>query len=256
MALITTPKTTIKFSDFDFMATSANINRYLQSVGLYDDNGKPRINMTKIPNLFYFALAREIDHGYHYMTYHTEEQYPAVQAMIEEAFYKTMPRIRIAWKIYEPELYGVDFADMWNYSVDNTFTHGKKTVTEHGGTKTVSGNDSFSGASGGNTYGMDEDAPINSDITSITTPASKSKTSSDANSSGERNISNTETRNLTDTENNSGSDSEKRTEKRTYANTNNAANFFKYFVDGGKDIISIIHDCCRFMVYEYNIPLF
>lgn len=256
MALITTPKTLITGTDFGFLSTDGNVLEYIATVGLTDYNGRPRINLKKIPQLFYYSLRKEIDMGYHYMTYHANEQYPGVNNMIQEAFFRIIPRVRIAWNDYEPELYGVDFADMWNYSVDNIFTHGKKTVTEHGGTKTVSGNDSFSGASGGNTYGMDEDAPINANITTITTPASKTKTSSDANSSGERNISNTETRNLTDTENNSGSDIEKRTEKCTYANANNAANFFKYFVDGGKDIISIIHDCCRFMVYEYNIPLF
>lgn len=256
MALITAPKTLINSDDFNFLATDGKVEEYLKTVGFISDSGKLKINVIRIPKLFYYSLRREISMGYHYITYNTIKQYPDKNLMIQEAFFKAMPRIFLAWRSWEPELYGVSFADMWNYSVDGIFTHGKKTVTDRGGTKTVSGTDSFSGASGGNTYSMGEDAPINANITSITTPATKTKTNSDANSSGSRDISNTETRNLTDTETNSGSDKEERTEKRSYENTNNAATFFKYFVEGGKDIISNIHDCCRFMVYEYNIPLF
>lgn len=256
MALITAPKTLITPANFEFLATGAAVQDFLKTVGFYNENGNPKINQERLPALFNYALAKEIDYGYHFITYRASEQYPEPYLMVLEALYKAMPRIFLAWRSWEPELYGVSFADMWNYSVDGIFTHGKKTVTDRGGTKTVSGTDSFSGASGGNTYSMGEDAPINADITSITTPATKTKTNSDANSSGSRDFSNTETRNLTDTETNSGSDKEERTERRSYENTNNAATFFKYFVEGGKDIISIIHDCCRFMVYEYNIPLF
>ena len=256
MALITAPKTLIQANNFDFLSTDKGVQEFLKTVGFYDENGNPKINQERLPALFRYALAKEIDYGYHFITYRTSEQYPAPYLMVSEALYKAMPKIFLAWRSWEPELYGVSFADMWNYSVDGIFTHGKKTITDHGGTKIVSGIDSFSGASGGNTYSMNEDAPINADIASITTPASKTKTNSDANSSGERDFSNTETRNLKDTETNSGSDKEQRTETRSYENTNNAATFFKYFVEGGKDIISIIHDCCRFMVYEYNIPLF
>ena len=256
MALITAPNTVIDGNYFNFLSTDPKVSEFLKSVGFYDENGNPKINQERLPDLFKYALAKEMALHYHFITYKTSQQYPSPDLMILEALYKAMPKIFLAWRNWEPELYGVSFADMWNYSVDGMFTHGKKTVTDRGGTKTVSGTDSFSGASGGNTYSMGEDAPINADITSITTPATKTKTNSDANSSGSRDISNTETRNLTDTETNSGSDQEERTEKRSYENTNNAATFFKYFVEGGKDIISTIHDCCRFMVYEYNIPLF
>ena len=256
MALIVAPKTLIQANNFEFLATDNEVKNFLKTVGFYNDSGNPKINQARLPDLFRYALAKEIDYGYHFITYRTSAQYPEPFLMVLEALYKAMPKIFLAWKTWEPELYGVSFADMWNYSVDGIFTHGKKTVTDRGGTKTTAGSGEGSTSSSGNSGIVSEDAPINADIETINTPSVKRKSSDSGTSSRTDSSTMTETRNLTDTETNSGSDKEERTEKRSYENTNNAATFFKYFVEGGKDIISIIHDCCRFMVYEYNIPLF
>ena len=256
MTLITAPKTVIKPNDFDFLSTSTTVIEYLKTVGFANDSGNLKININKISPLFYYALRKEIDMEYHYMSYHKNEQYPEIKAMIEEALFRAMPRIFLSWRSWEPELYGVSFADMWNYSVDGMFTHGKKTVTNHGGTKTTAGSGDGSSTSSGNSGLITEDAPITADIETIDTPSVKRKTNDSVTSSRTDTSTITETRDLADTETNSGSDKELRTEKRSYENTNNAAIFFKYFIDGRKDIISNIHDCCRFMVYEYNIPLF
>lgn len=256
MALIVAPKTVINDNYFDFLATDPKVSEFLKSVGFYNDSGNPKINQERLPALFKYALAKEVHRGYHFITYRTSQQYPLPELMISEALYKAMPKIFLAWRSWEPELYGVSFADMWNYSVDGMFTHGKKTVTDRGGTKTTAGSGEGSTSSSGNSGIVSEDAPINADIETINTPSVKRKSSDSGTSSRTDSSTMTETRNLTDTETNSGSDKEQRTETRSYENTNNAATFFKYFVEGGKDIISIIHDCCRFMVYEYNIPLF
>lgn len=256
MTLITAPKTPILKSNFDFLATDVKVQEFLKTVGFYNENGNPKINQERLPNLFVYALAKEIDYGYHFMTYRSSEQYPVPYLMVMEALYKAMPKIFLAWRTWEPELYGVSFADMWNYSVDGMFTHGKKTVTERGGTKTTQGGEGSSFTNNNTRSFITEDAPINADVNSINTPSAKSKTSDDGGGGHQSESDYTETRDLKDTETNSGSDKEQRTEKRSYENTNNAATFFKYFIDGGKDIISNIHDCCRFMVYEYNIPLF
>lgn len=256
MALITAPKTLITLANFEFLATSTFVQNFLKTIGFYDDSGNPKINQERLPDLFSYALTKEIDYGYHFITYRTSEQYPEPSLMVLEALYKAMPKIFLAWRSWEPELYGVSFADMWNYSVDGMFTHGKKTVTDRGGTKTTASSGKGSTSSSGNSGIVSEDAPINADIETINTPSVKRKSSDSGTSSRTDSSTIKETRNLIDTETNSGSDKEQRTEKRSYENTNNAANFFKYFVDGGRDIISIIHDCCRFMVYEYNIPLF
>lgn len=256
MALIVAPKTVIDDNYFDFLATDQKVSAFLKTVGFYNENGNPKINQERLPDLFKYALAKEVDRGYHFITYRTSQQYPFPNLMILEALYKAMPKIFLAWRSWEPELYGVSFADMWNYSVDGMFTHGKKTVTDRGGTKTTAGSGEGSTSSSGNSGIVSEDAPINADIETINTPSVKRKSSDSGTSSRTDSSTMTETRNLTDTETNSGSDKEQRTETRSYENTNNAATFFKYFVEGGKDIISNIHDCCRFMVYEYNIPLF
>lgn len=256
MALITAPKTLITPGNFEFLATSEEVTNFLKTVGFYNENGNPKINKERLPDLFKYALSKEMDYGYHFMTYRTSEQYPEPYLMVLEALYKAMPKIFLAWRSWEPELYGVSFADMWNYSVDGMFTHGKKTITDHGGTKQTKGGAGSNFTNSNSSSFMNEDAPINADISSITTPSAKSKTSDERGGESHSESDYTEIRDLTDTETNSGSDKEQRTEKRSYENTNNAATFFKYFVEGGKDIISIIHDCCRFMVYEYNIPLF
>lgn len=256
MALIVAPKTVINKNYFDFLSTDPKVSEFLKSVGFYDENGNPKINQERFPDLFKYALAKEINRGYHFITYRVSQQYPLPELMILEALYKAMPKIFLAWRSWEPELYGVSFADMWNYSVDGLFTHGKKTITDHGGTKQTKGGAGSNFTNSNSSSFMNEDAPINADISSINTPSAKSKTSDERGGESHSESDYTEIRDLTDTETNSGSDKEQRTEKRSYENTNNAATFFKYFVEGGKDIISIIHDCCRFMVYEYNIPLF
>ena len=171
MALIVAPKTVIQANNFGFLATDQEVKNFLKTVGFYDENGNPKINQARLPDLFRYALSKEIDYGYHFITYKTSSQYPEPFLMVLEALYKAMPKIFLAWRSWEPELYGVSFADMWNYSVDGIFTHGKKTVTDRGGTKTTAGTGEGSSSSSGNSGIVSEDAPINADIETINTPS-------------------------------------------------------------------------------------
>lgn len=249
------PMTIIKPSDFTFMSTSNNVLNYLADLG-FKIQGEWTIDITKIPNLFTYALRHEIDLGYHYMTYKNGSQYPEVQALIVEGFYRAMPKIITAWDSYEPSMYGVTYADIWDYSLDHTFTHGHVVTTKQENTDTTAFGQTLKTKTTGTQKSVSENAPINADIDTINTPDSKAKDSSEGQSDSTWGGTNTKSLKGGGTETNSGQDVRHESEKRSYKNSDRARLFFENFVDAGRDIVSYIHDSCKFMVYEYNIPMF
>ena len=256
MALIVAPKTIINGNYFDFLATDPKVSEFLKTVGFYDENGNPKINQARLPALFKYSLAKEMDLHYHFITYRTSQQYPEPNLLILEALYRAMPKIFTAWDSYEPSLYGVTYADIWNYSLDHTFTHGHVVTTKQENTDTTAFGQTLKTKTTGTQKSVSENAPINADIDTINTPDSKAKDSSEGTSDSTWGGTNTKSLKGGGTETNSGQDVRHEEEQRSYKNSDRARLFFENFVDAGRDIISYIHNSCKFMVYEYNIPMF
>ena len=254
--MIAAPMTVIQANNFDFLATDSKVSDFLKTVGLCDENGNLKINQARLPALFRYALAKEIDLGYHFMTYRTSEQYPEPFLMVLEAFYRAMPKIITAWDSYEPSLYGVTYADIWDYSLDHTFTHGHVVTTKKEDADITKFGQTLKTTTTGTQKSVSENAPINADIDTINTPDSKAKDSSEGTSDSTWGGMNTKTVKGVGTEKNSGQDVRHEEEQRSYKNSDRARLFFENFVDAGRDIVSYIHNSCKFMVYEYNIPMF